>query len=507
MSGRELVAAGDGAHRAAAYVRMSTERQDQSIDQQLDYIARYAAASACVVVKVYRDEGKSGLSARRRHGLQQLITDVAGGNPGFDRILVYDVSRWGRFQDVDESAYYEHLCSRSGIRVVYCAEHFANDGSPLAHIIKSVKRTMAAEYSRELSARTYDAQVFLLACGFKPGGVAGYGLRRLSVRADGSVRRVLERGERKCHPTDRVVLAPGPAEEVQTVRRIFTLYTEHMLSYRALARTLNDDGVAFMHGRHWSETRVRAILTNEKYCGNLLYNRTTARLGSQRRANDRSLWLRNDAAHASIVTPDEFAAARRQRQLRRGLDPEGVLKHLRDIYARCGTLSYRLIDAEAGIPNAAFVEKMFGSLARAYTLALAPLATDPACFRTARTAASQRQVQAAVCACIERSGHRITATQSFRVLSIDDKLSLRIAIAACRPKMGNLGWVVPVQAAGTDFVLCALMDDQAKTIRSYALISVARFPSQYKWLPIRHPNATGVILSAKLEPLFGLGDN
>lgn len=52
--------------RAAAYVRMSTMKQDQSTAQQLDRIARFAAATQCAVVKVYQDEGKSGLGTPPR---------------------------------------------------------------------------------------------------------------------------------------------------------------------------------------------------------------------------------------------------------------------------------------------------------------------------------------------------------------------------------------------------------------------------------------------------------
>ena len=48
----------------------------------------------------------------RRNGLKQFIDDVEAGNPDFEVILVYDISRWGRFQDADESAYYEHICQR-----------------------------------------------------------------------------------------------------------------------------------------------------------------------------------------------------------------------------------------------------------------------------------------------------------------------------------------------------------------------------------------------------------
>lgn len=68
------------------------------------------------------------------------------------------MSRWGRFQDADESAYYEYICKRAGIRIEYCAEQFENDGSPVSTIVKGVKRAMAGEYSRELSAKVFAGQ-------------------------------------------------------------------------------------------------------------------------------------------------------------------------------------------------------------------------------------------------------------------------------------------------------------------------------------------------------------
>ncbi|WP_395651942.1 recombinase family protein, partial [Brevundimonas sp.] len=83
-----------------------------------------------------------------RVSLQHLIADVQNGQTEFDVILVYGVSRWGRFQDADESAYYEFICREAGIAVHYCAEQFENDGSLSATIIKSMTRAMAGEYSR-----------------------------------------------------------------------------------------------------------------------------------------------------------------------------------------------------------------------------------------------------------------------------------------------------------------------------------------------------------------------
>jgi DNA invertase Pin-like site-specific DNA recombinase len=99
-------------------------------------------------------------------------------------VLVYDVSRWGRFQDVDESAYYEYICKRANVSIHYCAEQFENDGSLSSSLLKTIKRTMAGEYSRELSVKVFAGQCRLIERGFRQGGPAGYGLRRQNKSTD-----------------------------------------------------------------------------------------------------------------------------------------------------------------------------------------------------------------------------------------------------------------------------------------------------------------------------------
>src|SRR5258707_12815415 len=136
--------------RAIEYVRMSTEHQRYSIENQKTAIAAYAHERRFEVVRTYIDPGRSGLTLRRRRGLQQLLSDALQPSPDFSAILVLDVSRWGRFQDIDQSAHYEFICRQAGIEVHYCAEPFDNDGSSTATIMKHLKRVMAAEYSREL---------------------------------------------------------------------------------------------------------------------------------------------------------------------------------------------------------------------------------------------------------------------------------------------------------------------------------------------------------------------
>jgi DNA invertase Pin-like site-specific DNA recombinase len=108
--------------RAAEYVRMSTEHQKYSTENQAEAMRQYAVRRGIEIVRTYADEGKSGLRLDGRNALKQLIEDVQNRKADFTTILVYDVSRWGRFQDADESAYYEYICKRAGISVQYCTE-------------------------------------------------------------------------------------------------------------------------------------------------------------------------------------------------------------------------------------------------------------------------------------------------------------------------------------------------------------------------------------------------
>src|SRR5437773_5953727 len=199
--------------KAAQYVRMSTGIQRYSIENQSEAIAVYAARRGLTIVRSYEDAARSGLHLDGREALKNLLDDARLGRADFKVILVYDVSRWGRFQDSDESAYYEFICKDAGISVEYCAEQFDNDGSLTATILKAVKRAMAGEYSRELSVKVFAGQANLVRRGYRLGGPAGYGLRRLLVDMHGAHKAELRYGERKSISTDRVILVPGPANE------------------------------------------------------------------------------------------------------------------------------------------------------------------------------------------------------------------------------------------------------------------------------------------------------
>jgi DNA invertase Pin-like site-specific DNA recombinase len=84
---------------------MSTEHQQYSIANQSAAIALHAAAHDIGIIRSFIDEGKSGTTIKGRRGLQELLRVVESGSADFELVLVYDVSRWGRFADVDEAAH------------------------------------------------------------------------------------------------------------------------------------------------------------------------------------------------------------------------------------------------------------------------------------------------------------------------------------------------------------------------------------------------------------------
>lgn len=355
--------------RAAEYVRMSTEHQQYSTQNQADKIREYAAQRQIEIVRTYADEGKSGLRIDGRVGLQGLLADVQSGNAPFNIILVYDVSRWGRFQDADESAYYEYICRRAGIQVTYCAEQFENDGSPVSTIVKGVKRAMAGEYSRELSAKVFAGQCRLIELGFRQGGLAGFGLRRVLLDQNGTVKSELARGEHKCLQTDRVILVPGPPEEILIVNQIYRWFIEGNVHEQEIAARLNAQQIKTDLGRPWTRATVREVLSNEKYIGANVYNRISFKLKKIRVVNSPEMWIRKDEAFEPVVSKEQFYTAQGIMRARaHRWNSEEMIERLRSLLRERGMLSGVIIDETEGMPASWVYAHRFGSLIRAYQL-------------------------------------------------------------------------------------------------------------------------------------------
>ncbi|MGY3233312.1 DNA invertase Pin-like site-specific DNA recombinase [Bradyrhizobium sp. USDA 4448] len=357
------------ARRAAQYVRMSRELQRYSIKNQLAAIARYAEANNLTIVRTYADEGRSGLRIKGRPGLIELIDEVQSGQADFDHILVYDVSRWGRFQDVDESAYYEFLCKRNGVQIEYCAELFKNDGTFVSGIAKNLKRGMAAEWSRELSVKVHAGHCRVASLGYRVGAPVGYGLRRLMVDESEHPKGRLERGQYKALQSDRVRLQHGSAEETEVIRCIFDQFVNGRKSYSEIRRQLNNAGVANHNGRPWTDRMITTILGNENYVGKTIYNRTSRRLGQRLVKNPDHAWVRGAAAIEPIVDSGIFARAQKLLAERRVEIPEDeMLLRLRLTLRRRGKLNSHIINTTLGLNHVSSYVKHFGTLRKAYAL-------------------------------------------------------------------------------------------------------------------------------------------
>lgn len=359
------------AGRAAQYVRMSTDYQQYSITNQLAVIAAYAQKFNLEIVRTYRDDGKSGLQIKGRTGLQDLIDDVQNARADFNCILVFDVSRWGRFQDSDESAYYEFICKRAGVRVIYCAELFGNDGGLMASLAKNIKRAMAAEWSRERSEKCYAGACFLARLGFRQGGRPCLGLRRELIDMNGRSRGVLQNGERKYLQTDRIILRHGPAEEVELVRSIFRQFALKRRSEIQIARWLNSSGAECPTGRPWTDWIIHNMLVNENYIGNIVYDRHPYRLRERRWWNPPDRWVKKVGAFEPVIEPKLFAkvqsiiAARKKSRERSN---EELLKQLRIALHKHGRLSRAIIETTPGMSRPSVYQLRFGTLRNAYSL-------------------------------------------------------------------------------------------------------------------------------------------
>jgi DNA invertase Pin-like site-specific DNA recombinase len=354
---------------AAQYLRMSTDHQQYSLENQSAAIKTYADHNGFEIVRTYEDTARSGVILKHRAALQRLLADVVGGTSDYRAILVYDVSRWGRFQDTDEPAHYEFLCKSAGIPVHYCAETFANDDSLPSLIMKALKRAMAGEYSRELGVKVLAGQKRLALLGFKMGGVPGYGLRRMLVSPSKTPKQPLASGERKSLATDRVILVPGAEAEVRCVRNIFRMFLAENRTVYGIAQELNRRGVVRPEVSKWDYLSVYHILSHPKYAGCNVFARSSAKLYTPPIRLPKSQWVVTPGSFEPIVDMDTFERTQALLAARTIAQSDNqVLDSLRSLLAKKGKLSLQLIQDSPETPSPSTYRHRFGSLRRAYQL-------------------------------------------------------------------------------------------------------------------------------------------
>lgn len=483
---------------------MSTEHQQYSMEIQSALIHAYADAHGMRIIHSYQDPGRSGLTLRQRPGLSRLLADIVSGGTAFEVVLVYDVSRWGRFQDVDEGAHYEFLCRRAGIRVIYCAEQFGPDGTPFEGVLKSLKRAMAGEYSRELSVKVAAGKARIGALGFRVGGIAGYGLRRQILEHGIQPGMLLGEHQRKSIQTDRVRLVPGPAEEIALVRRIYRDYIHRRRSERQIADDLNREGLRCF-GRPWSRNLVRTILSNEKYVGNNIVGQFCQRMRTPQIVKPRDQWVRCDGAFAAIVPTEVFEAAARVRGFNEKtyFSGEQVLQALRIVLKREGRLTAAVINAAAETPSANTVELRFGSLGQAYRqIGYVPApryrhhAVDQSLRELGQQAAAEllQQLAAAGIGCERSSSGLITCA---------DGSSLELRVCRCHQSRPELtGWRLAYQRnLGASWLVALRMQRDNCELRDLLLVPRDALQRLPQLLRPRHEHLLAGYRSATLAQL------
>ncbi|WP_372400880.1 recombinase family protein [Klebsiella pneumoniae] len=356
--------------RVAQYLRMSTDHQQYSLHNQSEYIKDYAEKNNMEIAYTYDDAGKSGVSIIGRHSLQQLLSDVEQKKIDIQAVLFYDVSRFGRFQNSDEAAYYSFLFERNGVDLIYCSEPIPTKDFPLeSSVILNIKRSSAAYHSRNLSEKVFIGQANLIKLGYHQGGMAGYGLRRLLVDENGIAKEILGFRKRKSIQTDRVILIPGPKNEIKIVNSIYDLFIDDNMPEFIIAERLNEQNIPAENGTLWTRAKIHQILTNEKYIGNNIYNKTSSKLKSRLVKNPKNEWVRCDKAYKPIISKKKYNKAQEIIQLQSvHLTNEELLEKLKQKLESNGKLSGFIIDEDDTGPSSSVYRTRFGGLLRAYTL-------------------------------------------------------------------------------------------------------------------------------------------
>ena len=339
------------------YVRRSTDKQEQSIEDQKNAINTYIAENGLRFLKFYIDDAVSGTSTLGRRAFQQMIKDAESSPRPFDIIAVYDIKRFGRI-DNDEAGYYRYLLRNHGIEVRYISENFNGDSTD--DLLRPVKQWQARQESKDLSKVTIRGLLSKSGSGCWMGGVPPYGYDLQYENADskfllilrympdgskkvlnkqGKVIRTLARGESlNISKRDHARLTPSEPERVKVLERIFKMYAEQGKGYRSLADTLNQEGIATPRGPEWSyiysgkwtDTTIRAILVNPLYTGDMVWNRRTDgrfhRIiegqivdrenihGARLVPNQKEDWIVVRDAHPVLISRRLFEQARQQRE-------------------------------------------------------------------------------------------------------------------------------------------------------------------------------------------------
>ncbi len=367
---------------------------------------------------------------------------------------------------------------------------------------------MAGEYSRELSAKVFQGACRLIQLGFKQGGTAGFGLRRMLVDHTGQQKGMLKMGEHKSIQTDRVILVPGPDEEVETVRWMYDAFVKEKKSEWEIADLLNERGILTDFQRPWTRGTVHEVLTNEKYLGHNVYHRTSCKLKRKHVENPPEKWIRADNAFVGIIDSTLFLAAQTIILTRsHKLSDEEMLAKLRSILTQHGRISGILIDEAEDLPSSSAFRNRFGSLVSAYRLIGYDPEIDYSFIEINRQLRKKYpEIVAEVLAKLRQMGSVVSIDEKTDLILVNEEWT--VSIVLCRYQQSEAGtarWVIRLdEGLKPDITIAVRMDETNTGIRDYYLLPAL----DMTWGKLRMAEENGIYLDAyqfeALEYFYGM---
>ena len=303
---------------AIGYVRRSTNRQEESLDQQRAKLQSFALARGWKIVQVYVDDAISG-SDMNRPGLEALVNH-AEHSPDVGIVLAWERNRLARPKDPVDGLMLERSLIKAGKRVFYVATGQEADRSFASGLISYVEHYQNGDYLRKLSRDTMRGHVARAERGLWCGGPIPFGFDRVYTSLDGTPRRIvrdmpdrtqhvlhhetqayietLPPGERYIKPENEAcTLTLSDPIRVRAVQRMFTDYAAG-IPIRVLRDNINAAGLRTARGRIFTIPTIHSMLDNPAYTGTSVYNQRTE-----------SKWHRHTSG-SSIERYDEGLEAR-----------------------------------------------------------------------------------------------------------------------------------------------------------------------------------------------------
>jgi DNA invertase Pin-like site-specific DNA recombinase len=314
--------------KVALYARVSSDRQDidLSITAQLKALREYASLNGHTVTKEYVDEAESGRSIDRP-GFQNMIAAARQKVTPFEAILVWKLSRFARNRE--DSIIYKSLLRKRGIQVISINEPV--EDTPSGKLLEGIIEVIDEFYSANLSQDVLRGLRENASRGFYNGGRPPYGYVRVKVK-DG--------------PTSRTKLELDPRTSPITQR----IFRECLAGkgLKAIARSLNGDGISSRTGKKWGATSIEKILHNEAYTGTMVWGKRTK---NPSQIINGTVLLRTEGAWPALVDGTTFA----QVQLRLAARAPQVI-HPREVDSpyllssimRCGVCGAAMVGQGSG---------------------------------------------------------------------------------------------------------------------------------------------------------------